>query len=56
MKNLFFILLLLAANFIVAQDDEDEQRARNLRDSKNLTWDGNKELSEDNFKNCYNYK
>lgn len=41
------ILMLLACAFSNAQEEREKIQA--LNESKNLTWEGNKDLSEDNF-------
>ncbi len=45
--RLVVALVLLASTFSHAQDEKEKLNA--LNESKNLTWEGNKDLSEDNF-------
>ena len=51
MKNLIYIVLLFSS-FAFAQEDKEEKeklRLKNLQESVNYTWDGNKALSEKDF-------
>lgn len=41
--------LLLAAFFSFAQETDEKEKVDALRESKNHTWEGNKDLSEDKF-------
>lgn len=50
MKKVVFIILFLAS-FTYAQEEEKE-KIKELRASKNYTWDANKALSENNFVNA----
>jgi len=50
MKNLLYILFLVAT-FTYAQEEE-KQKLKNLKESKNYTWNANKALSEDDFVNA----
>lgn len=43
------ITFLLIGQLSYSQDDIEKEKQRNLTESKNLTWQGNKELSESNF-------
>ncbi|MBU2995740.1 tetratricopeptide repeat protein [Cellulophaga baltica] len=55
MKNIVSVLLLLVASFTNAQqtkEEQEEQRLKELQESKNYTWDGNKALSEKDFVNA----
>ncbi len=54
MKNIVFILLLVASftNAQETKEEQEEQRLKNLQESKNYTWDGNKALSEKDFVNA----
>ena len=45
--RLLIAILFLASTFSFAQEDKEELQA--LNESKNLTWEGNKNLSEENF-------
>lgn len=47
MKNLVFILFFMAALSFAQEDEKERQEA--LSESKDLTWQANKQLSEDNF-------
>ena len=51
MKNLIYIVLLFSS-FAFAQEEKEEKeklRLKNLQESVNYTWDGNKALSEKDF-------
>tara|TARA_R110002049_G_scaffold155109_1_gene319932 strand:+ start:4696 stop:5562 length:867 start_codon:yes stop_codon:yes gene_type:complete len=48
MKKLVYIVFLIGC-FTNAQDADVKAKKKALTTSKNLTWEGNKELSEDNF-------
>ncbi|MFS4468906.1 tetratricopeptide repeat protein [Maribacter sp. 2210JD10-5] len=50
MKNVLSLLLVLFFSFLGFSQEEDVQRKEKaLKASKNLTWEGNKNLSENNF-------
>jgi len=46
--KLSFVFLLLSS-LTFAQENEEKERQEALSESKNLTWEANKELSEENF-------
>ncbi|MDC6388022.1 tetratricopeptide repeat protein [Maribacter sp. PR1] len=48
-KLITTFLLLFISTFIVAQEEDVKEKAKALKNSTNLTWDGNKNLSENNF-------
>ncbi len=48
MKRLVLCVVCLIGYLSIAQEDEKERKTA-LRESTNLTWEGNKELSENNF-------
>lgn len=47
MRNIVFILFFIG--FVSFAQEEEKAREQALDESKNLTWEANKELSEDNF-------
>ncbi|WP_338039146.1 tetratricopeptide repeat protein [Maribacter litopenaei] len=50
MRNLIYTLLFLFISVpIISQEEDAKEKERALRTSTNLTWDGNKNLSENNF-------
>ncbi|MFS4454537.1 tetratricopeptide repeat protein [Maribacter sp. 2304DJ31-5] len=50
MKKIFFLLFVFLFSFVgFAQEDEVKVKEKALRASKNFTWEGNKNLSENNF-------
>lgn len=49
MKNYFIIILFIGFTSFAQDKDEEKQKQRALNESTNLTWEGNKALSQDNF-------
>ena len=50
MKNFIVVLMVFfVATPFFAQEEDLKVKEKNLRTSKNYTWEGNKKLSEDNF-------
>ncbi len=49
MKTCITTIVLLAGLLSFAQEAEEKEKLNALRESKNLTWEGNKELSENRF-------
>ena len=49
MKTFAFYILLLTGLFLQAQDQNDSDQQKALQRSTNLTWEANKELSENDF-------
>jgi len=49
MHHRLICILLLTSFITFAQEDEDKKKVKALRESQNLTWEANKELSEGNF-------
>jgi tetratricopeptide (TPR) repeat protein len=48
-KLIYTFLLLFISVSVFSQEEDAKQKERALRTSTNLTWDGNKNLSENNF-------
>ncbi len=48
-KSILLLLFLMIGYFNLAQDNEEKNKNKALKTSKNLTWQANKMLSEDKF-------